>query len=1045
MKKISVLNTKTYILLLFTLICAGCQDSLFESDVDSEVAADELVQFTTLVPDAVTSRAAYDDWKAEVGKYKAVQHEYRFKVEMFKEGTSVATDHSYYTPEQNTSVGSAKISDYDGTLQYDSEQKYGETSFEASTKSALYWPDNVNKWGFKATTVSSTAIETDQNSQEKWLYQDKLVGYSYLPIWDETNSKGMDDFNAINYRTSKQWYADNKTAKDLSGLMEEEGGNGAEYKKVPLYMQHERAWITIILRAGEGVKRDALKFATASENIHMTINSYTTDTDGSHTTAITSPWLRSHTIDYDKDVNGEAETNVSTARYDAIVAPHNYATKKDEEIIAKINLSHQNFSFYASNDTRYVNNTNTTEADKAYNLEAGKHLTIEATLSRESRKILITAWIEDWTEVATATICDDYGQNGDPVVIKNRKELIDFLSDPSVNKQGSVGIIQPTELNLDVETTDDATKYPLEWPGYDLNATLNLAGCVLKTKHQLLNNMSTSANLVNGTVQVQDGAKMRYAIADYNDGTIERVNVTTTGELTTARATVAGMVGKNCGTIYQCISELPVYATEATTIAGTNQEESYTGYIGGIAAVSSSHSGTSLAVIDGCTVNASVNGSDINGTQIKGGGIVGYATGRVSNNTYEYGMTVSQNSLYFKNIFAQAGNKDLRAYGNGWPTTILNPIDNDETNPNHYLGTKYDAVLDCQQELDMLLKTSTYNAKGKTYRVSKSFSVVSTDEDATDWTHDKVDDQQYEAGVNNVSFTLDGNNKTITLTGTKTVRTTTGTNLADGDVKEYTTVPMLFNYILGEVKNLTIYLDKPLVAKPTLGTDNTYNAEDAFAPLAYAVYGEDAKISNVNVKGAADAYVQASTPAGLVVWAYGGATITGCKVKIPVHMWLPSSMGGDAKHYAGGIVACAAKASITQCQYLGNEESSVSGSQYSTSAKLSPNYYYGGILGGTSIKNNEAPVLTIKDCTSWFLASQNTEGSDKSSRAGIIGYCSYADNDGSSTIRNGMAEGNEGNWWQQTSVGAHTYLNSLTEEKVIGKRNGVTPTYDEIN
>lgn len=1039
---ISILKTKYYILFVLSLLLVSCSDAISPLSDGGDITVGEHVQFTTLVPDAAATRATKSEWEAEVGSYKAVQNEYKFKVEMYKEGDTEATGHSYYTPEQNTAVGNAVISNYDGTLKYDNEQSYGGTSFEANTISALYWPDNVNKWGFKATTVSSDTIEHIQNTQEKWLYQDALLGYSYLPIWEGTDDEGKakDDFDAINYRTNKQWYKDNKTAKELSGLMIEEGSNGAEYKKVPLYMKHQRAWITIILRAGEGVKRDALKYATAGENIHMTINSYATTESGMKTTVIDSAWLRPHFIDYAKDINGEAETNVSTARYDAIVAPHNYATNKDEEIIAKINLSNQNFSFYASNDTRYTTNTDTQEADEAYNLEAGKHLTIEATLSRESRKILITAWIEDWTEVATATICDDYGQNGDPVVIKNRKELIDFLSDPKVNKQGSVGIIQPTELSLDVETTDDETKYPKEWPGYNLNATLNLAGCVLKTKHQLLKEMSSSANLVNGTVQVLDGSTVKYAIADYNDGTIERVNVTTSGELSTAKATVAGMVGKNCGTIYQCTSELPVYAPGPTTIAGPNTEESYTGYIGGIAAVSSSHSGTSLAVIDGCTVNASVNGTDV-----KGGGIAGYATGRITNNTYEYGMTVSQDPVNFKNIFAQAGNHEVRAYGNSWPTTIENPISNsgDGTNPNNYEGAKYDAVLDCQNELHQLLESSSYNQKGKVYRVSKSFSVVSTADASTDWTHGTVKANDREPGVNNLSFVLDGNDKTITLTGTKTVMTTTGTNLTTGDVTEYTTAPMLFNCILGEVKDLTIYLDKPLVASPTLNeAGTTYNAEDAIAPLAYAVYGNEAKVTNVKVKGAADTHVQASTPAGLVVWAYGGATISECKVKIPVRMWLPSSMGGDAKHYAGGVVACAAKASITQCQYLGNDESAVSGSMYSTSAKQSHNYYYGGIVGGTSIKDNEVPVLAIKDCTSWFLASQSTEGGDYSSRAGIIGYCSYADVDGAHTIKNGMAEGNEGNWWQQTSVGAHTYLNSLSEEKVIGKRNGANPTYD---
>lgn len=1030
-----------------SLLLAGCSD---DSAVDittgtqgGDIVSGEEVMFTTLLPDEFSkTRSAKTDWQEEVNSYKAVNHNYTFKVEMYKEGDNSASGYSYYKPTKTTDVGNNPILNYDGTLDY-----FPDKVKDDEIKPALYWSDNVNKWGFKATSVSSESIETDQSDQDKWLYQDKLVGYSYLPIWSGTDAEGcgMDDFDAINYRTSKQWYADNKMAKDLSGLMMEEGGNGEEYKKVPLYMKHQRAWITIILRAGEGVKREALNFQASEKNIAMTINSYEANNEGAMVaTLIDKAWAREYLIDYSKDKNGEAQTGVSTTRYDAIVAPHNYATKKEEEIIAKINLSQQNFSFYASNDNRYVDVNATPEqkleADDAYNLEAGKHLTIEATLSRESRKILITAWIEDWTEVATQTICDDYGQNGDPIVIKNRSELISFLSG-SNNKQGNVGIIQPTELSLDVEGEN--------WPqDLELNATLNLAGCVLKTGHRLFTNMSSSANLVNGTVQITDGAVVDCAIAENNAGTIERVNVTTTSELTTAKATIAGMVKVNHGTIYQCESSLPVYGAVGQA-SGVSAEENK--YIGGIAAVSTSLDASSMAVIDGCVVNASVNGETV-----YGGGIVGYTTGRVSNNIYEYGITVSQDGLRFKNIFAQAGADDTRAYGNAWPTTVLNYIsDSDKTtNPNNYSGIKYDAVLDCQAELDQIMNDSQINTSGKICRISKSFSVSSSDVVAEDWTHGTVAPNNYESDHNNLSFVLEGNNKTITLTGTKSVKTTDGKNLNDGTPKDYTTAPMLFNYVLGEVKNLNIYLDKPLVASPSIAVnknnEETYNAEDAIAPLAYGVYGADAKLTNVKVKAkidadtpANDAYVQASTPAGLVVWAYGGATISNCKVNVPVRMWLPTSMGKDAKHYAGGMVACAAKANIAQCAYLGNSENSVSGSDYSSSAKQSANYFYGGIVGGTAIKNGETPELAIHDCTSWFIAKRATsESEDQSSKGGIIGYCSYAADDHASTIMNGMKEGNEGNWWQLSAIGANTWLPTLTEEKVIGKRNSISPTYN---
>lgn len=1000
-------------LLAIILLMTGCRERFNLPLGDGDIEAGDKVMFTTLVPDvSPTTRTAKGDWETEVNTYKPVQLDYQFTVEMWKEGAAQATATNTYRPTRHTNEGAPVIENYDGTLQ-------------STGTTEIYWQDNHNRWGFKAE-ANNNPLVADQSSQDKWLSKDYLVGHSYLPIWtgDAESGSGTDP-EVIQYKTSKEWYAANKAVMDAAGIMPE---SKDDYKKIPLYMKHQRAWITIILRAGEGVAREALQYLTSDENIQTTINSYTEGS--SDVLEINQPWSRETFIDYPEDKNGAAQTHVSTTRYDAIVMPHNYATKKDEEKIATINLSGQKFSFYAGNDSRFLGSATAeqkAQAEKDYNLEAGKHLTIEATLSRESRKILITAWIEDWTEVATQTICDDYGQNGDPVVISNLAELKAFLSDEKQNKQGNVGIIQPTELKLDIEGED--------WPSdYDLNATLNLAGCVLKTGHRLFRNMASSANLVNGTVEILDGAVVDCAIAEQNDGTIERINIVTSGELSTAKATIAGMVKKNHGTIYQCTSVLTVSGTE-----GYTHDESK--YIGGIAAVSTSPTGGGMAVIDGCTVNASVNGTG----SVLGGGIVGYVTGRVSNNTFEYGITVSQEPTRFNNIFAQAG--VVRATGNGWPTAVKNPINGDEsTNPNNYPQPLFDAVFDSQAELDIIMNNSSlYNATGKVCRISKSFSVVSTNDNATDWKHGTVAPTDISAGPNNVSFTLDGNHKTITLTGTKEVKTTTGKNLSDGTVTNYTTAPMLFNYILGEVKDLYIYLDKPLVAMPSEAEkdgNKVYNAEDAIAPLAYAVYGENAKLTNVNVKAKSDAYVQASTAAGLVVWAYGKATLTNCKVNVPVRMWLPTDMGNDAKHYSGGIVGVAAKATISQCWYLGNTETSVSGSDYSLSAKKSPNYYYGGIVGGTSQKESETPELEIKDCASWFIATHPTaESTDKSSKGGIIGYCCYAENGSASTVRNGMKEGNEGNWWQLSAVGASFWLSGLTEEKVIGKRNAVAPTY----
>lgn len=1047
-------NIYCYLLALVASLGLACctEDIVVTPGVETggEISVGEAVQFTALLPDATnTTRAsAKEQWQQKVNCYKPVNHSYTFKVEMYKENDVDPKGYCYYEPQQTTNIGSLPISDYDGTLSNCTESVLGET------KSALFWQDNVNKWGFKATTISSEEIETDQSSQTKWLKQDKLTGYSYLPAWtgDENFGYGTDP-EVMQYKTSKQWYADNKAANELSGIMT----TAEECKKIPLYFKHDRAWITVILKAGEGVKRDALKYATSDQNIRMTINSYKTTNDGTAVTAIDKAWSSEELIDYGKDPNGGPESNVSTTRYDAIVMPHDYSNKKDEEIIAKINLSEQNFSFYASNDNRYVNGTEAekAEANADYNLTAGKHLTIIATLSRESRKILITAWIEDWTEVATMTICDDYGQNGDPTIITNRKDLIDFLRDPDLNKAGNVGIISPLTMDLDTPCTEESAEgvesgiYPTAgWAStYTLNATLNLAGCTFKSSRQLFDGMSSTATLVNGKVEIKEGSEIACAIANKNEGTIERVDITTASELTTAKATIAGMVKVNNGTIYQCTSNLPVYGTVGESMETKN-------YIGGIAAVSVPKDASSMSVIDGCVVNASVDGN----TTVYGGGIVGYVTGRVSNNTFQYGITVGQELTNYKNIFAQAGNTDTRAYGNSWPTLAKNPISSSDadvnTNPNNNSGAFFDAVLDCQAELDKIMKDASLNAKGKNYRISKSFTVSSSNTAAEDWTHGTVNQEDYSAGENNVSFNLYGNDKTITLTGTKTVSLDYGQ-----DAQNYETAPMLFNCILGEIRDLNIYLEKPLIAEPSKSKDShdqeQYNRSDAIAPLAYAVYGgadKSGKITNVTVKAKIDsehpesnAFVQASAAAGLVVWAYGDATISQCRVKTPVKMCLffDGEVLSEERKFSGGIVSCASAATITQCVYLGDTQSYISGISNKENYRSVSTHFYGGIVGGTSTKiSTEVPKLQITDCTSWYIAPAENPDFDGSCGS-IIGFCSYIGADANKTIYNAMAESNEGNWWPLSSVGAKSYVSGKTEENMIGKKNSVTPLYDQ--
>ncbi|MGN1255494.1 MAG: hypothetical protein ACI4T9_13010 [Prevotella sp.] len=940
-------------LALLTVVISACTDTLSE---DSHQDANRIT-FTTYVPGAPVTRAAKDDYETEMDAYKAVTSAYDFTIEMFKEGADDAVGSAAYAPI-STEEGS------DGTLQ--------------ATGTPLYWPDNVNAYGFKATAGTST-LEADQTTDENWLKQDRLLGYGYEPKWNDDTSKPVDDIDKLNYRTSKDWYA---TSKSL-GL-----ASDADYKKIPLYLKHQRSLITVILKAGEGVRRQDLAFSKAASNIKTTINSYT----GSANTLTTiQPLAKATTISYDKDANGAAADNVETTEYNAVVEPHDYSADPDNDNICTINLSGQRFTFQAGNDSRYADASKTDEWKNTYNLPAGKHLVITATIGRESRKILITAYLEDWNDVVTTTIVDDYGQNGDPVQINNRYELYHFLKS-SKNKSGTVAIIVPGSINLDSVAWDE----PLP-----LNCTLNMAGATFSTAHQVFSTISTSGNLINGTIKVTNGANVSSMVATSNAGTIDRVNVNvahTDNEAVTASASSAGVVTTNTGTITNCSSDLPVKGSDM---------------VGGIAATSlySSETGAAMPIIDACTVSAKVSGT---GT---GGGIVGKAEGRVTNNTFNYGITLSQNSTNFKNIVHSAGTHELRAYNNAWPTVADNTIGT-QNNTNAYATNKYQGVIDSETELAMLL-TSTYNKKGNNYQVAGSFTVSKSS-----WTYGKAIDNRETSsddhGNGNTLFNLYGNGKTIST-----------------DV-------MLFSNVEGTIQDLMLYVNGNMIAKPD------ESATDSNAPLAYSVYGPNGKLSNIQVRAANSTRIQAATASGLVVWAYGGATIDNCQVKAIVQPWLNTSTGGDLRRYAGGIVACVAKATVTRCtfHYTNGSLTQNLSKDYTQSVTTKSEdtfepydkLYIGGIVGGSPGKtiggNTEVPSLLFTDCTSWLQTSisQALQGS-------IIGSAIYRVG-AAGTEQNAMASGCAGNWWSTGSRAVGQRIAGYTDEKTVGKCNSVAPKAD---
>ena len=989
--------------ILFTLIAlllASCSDE-WQKAIDDGTIPDmtgEQVMFTTNVSSSGSASRGYSPIENGTAGYIAINKAYKLKITMHKQGEEAAIGSCTYEPES--------LADGHGVLR----------AVPANGETALYWQDSQQAYGF-SVTAGSDNIATDQSDEEKWLAQDRLKGFSYAPVKDDSESP-VDNINAINYRTSKQWYQANSVWMPTNGIVPRD-----DFKNIPLFLQHERAWITVILRAGVGVDRDAVDYDTANKKIKAEIYSY--NSDG---TAIT-PWLTEQEVAYSAEDGLPKETRKGVA-YHAIVNPYNYLAKAEESIISKINLSGQNFSFYASNDTRYGEYKNRPESQQdmeAYNLSAGKHLVIDVTLSRESRKILITAYVEDWTEKVTSSVCDDFGLAGTPIVIQNRDELLAFLSDPTKNKAGQTAIISASSIDLDADG-DPWSNYQ-----YNLNCTLNIGGCTLSTSSQFLKDISASGQILNGTIAVKSGSNVETVVCNDNYGSISYLDVTADA---TSTASKAGIAVVNYGNISRCSS--------AITVEGA----SGTDFVGGIAAKSIYQDGEIAVepIIDRCTVTGRVGvASDANTTY--GGGIAGLAAGRVTNCTYEYGISLLQEKRQdaasenlLRNIVNQIQEgKTLKANGNEWSTRGDYTIGSTEIKNNRDEALLYDQIIYCQAELNELVKEgSTYNASGKRYRIAQSFTVTSDGEGDAAWPLGYYKDVTNNTVHGNVLFFLEGNGMTITLTGEKVINKY-GPN-ASGTVK---TAPMLFNNIVGTVQNLNVYCEKSLYGIPqfTEGENPNNNFTDGCAPLAYAIY-KDGKAENITVYGATGTVVQAASAGGIVVSLHDGAQMINCNSFMNVRMYIPATEGNNvqsaAKFYSGGIAAMLedGTTTLTQCRYNGKVDKEIG-----AASEASAFFFLGGIVGGLRYSNgSEAhkPHATITDCSSWWRAWPDTQASTGGLQQGsLIGRARYSVQGSTTNDENGMYDC-EGNWWTGT-VGAGSWKTG-NEALAIGKKNSVTPT-----
>ena len=657
-------------LLCLLLAMTGCSKEMASSFSDDEIKPGEPVMFTTNVSGKGQTRTIEPD-ETFTG-YSAATDEYAITIEMYRQSDGVKIGEGNYKP--STTPG-------DGTL------------VVAPSGSQLYWPDNTQAYGFKATAGTET-LDAVQSTRANYLLQDQLLGYAFVPLKDTENpSTPQYTVNDLNYKTSKQW----KTANANFGVT-----GFDNQKKIPLYLKHQRSKITIILKEGEGVNHEDLALSTATTNIDATIYSYS----GGSTTEV-KPYASETTI-----------STVTYTQYTAIVEPYDYQTNS-EKVIARISVSGQPFTFS-------VNNESDNEKKSNYNLTAGKHLIITATLARgDAQKVLLTAQVVPWTEVSTDATVGDDGLVGSTTDIDSRAGLLAFLSGEN-NKAGNIAKIT---ADIDLESGE-------AWTSQPLNCTMKLNNHTISTTHPVFTTIGALGKVEGGTISVSGDATVNAAIATSNLGTIKDVTVC---RESTGKASQGGLVVTNSGTISSCSSTLPVHGTS--------------GVVGGIAKESVYSTIGSMPVIENCTVDARVDGEG----STSGGGIVGQAVGRVSGNTFNYGITLLQEADKFKNIVygkPDAETHELRAYSNSWPTNAVNTI-GDDTNRNENMtleANRFNATIDSQAELAEILGGDNNNS-GRKYRLSDNFVVTETGMGGNGWTNDY-------SGIA-AAFWLDGNNKNI--------------------------------------------------------------------------------------------------------------------------------------------------------------------------------------------------------------------------------------------------------------------------------------------
>ena len=502
---------------LSSLLLTGCTDAV-ESLFSDNIEEGEEVMFTTyLSENKVYSRAEVshvgDNYTLDNAQYSPIVAGYDFTIKMYER-----TEEEDAYGEKKKLVGTATYSSQDKTA-------------VLKPSSLLYWPSTQKQYAFEATAGDAT-LSDKQTTPKLVQKQDLLHGYAFEPTI--TNDEWTDNLNALNFHTPAEWSKINKQR----GI--------SDSRQIPLFIRHQRAMITVVLKA-------------------YYINSYKNNDSES------SKDIKINPCAFEKDIVYGSATE-KTIAYQAVVEPHNYLTEND--VLTEVKIAGSRYRFRPSNDFKYK----TDETVKnAYNLQAGQHLIITATIGNDARQISITAQIEDWDSKTINVSRDDFGNSGLQMTIPNKAKLIKFLNSTKYNVPGAVGIVTATSIDLDERLKGSSLDSVWE-SNYDLKATLNVAGATLCTSGRLLNNITSTGSLQNAKIKIPENVSLTSAVAKNNSGVINLVSV---NAASTATATVAGLVDNNDkGIITNCSSNLHVY--------GDGIEYKGKKYVGGIAGISHS-------------------------------------------------------------------------------------------------------------------------------------------------------------------------------------------------------------------------------------------------------------------------------------------------------------------------------------------------------------------------------------------------------------------------------------------------------------------------